>query len=235
MSSREEVYRAVRRKLLEGTIHSHRDLARNRLASVLKASTGVVQWVLTQLEAEKVLEIRPQSGTFVRRLDFEEFQHLCDIRELLEPHAAAQAARFITSRQLEQLERIWQKMADFQEELKKSERTSLPSDYSERDARLEHEFHGTILEAARNPELAHIVENMVIPIVVYEHSLILEWPLPDAIKNGDLGLEAHKGILDALRQGHSGLAQRRMRHHLRSGFLFKGGKRIVVPPGKGGH
>jgi DNA-binding GntR family transcriptional regulator len=219
---REEVYRSIRRKLLEGVFHTRRDLSRHRLATALKASPSNVQWALTRLEAEKVLEVRPQAGTVVRQLNWEEFRRLCDLRVLIEPYAAARAARFITEAQLARLERNCQEMADLHEELTRSESGSWPPGYPERDVRLENAFHGTILEAAQHPEAAHVVQNLVIPLLEFEYSWMRQWSHATLVANSRLVLADHRRLLDTLRRGDSRQVQLCMRRHLRRG-LQKGG------------
>jgi DNA-binding GntR family transcriptional regulator len=212
---REEVYRSIRRKLLEGVFHSRRDLSRHRLAAALKASPSNVQWALTRLEAEKVLEIRPQAGTCVRRLDREEFRRLYELRELLEPYAAARAARFITEAQLARLKRNCRETAELYDGLARCEPDRWPPGYIERDVRLENTFHGTILEAAQHPEIAHLMENLVIPLIEFEYGRIKHWPHPALVAIFRSTLADHRGLLEAMGRRDARQARLLMRRHLR--------------------
>jgi DNA-binding GntR family transcriptional regulator len=210
-------YHGIRRKLLDGTVKTGRDLSRRRLASALDVSPGHVQWALARMEAEGVLESRPQSGTFVRRLKSREFRNLFDIRKLIEPYAAARAAQWITTDELARLESLLTEMASLPDEIAAAPRGKIPPEFVERTVRLEIDFHRMILEAARNPEAARIVEN----VQILTH-LTLYLPVmtrDELIQDARLTLAGHREIVEAVRLGDAKRARRVMRRHLVDGFL----------------
>jgi len=59
-------------------------------------------------------------------------------------------------------------MAKLYEELARSEPDRRPPGYFACHVRLENTFHGTILGAAQHPEIAHLMENLVIPLLEFE-------------------------------------------------------------------
>jgi DNA-binding GntR family transcriptional regulator len=213
---RQETYLRIRGKLLDGTVRSPRDLSRRRLAASLSANPGHVQWALAKMEAEGLLESRPQSGTFIRRLTPEEFRNLYDIRELIEPYAAARAARRITPELLARLERTLAENAAVPEELSRGTDDRVPARISEKIVRLETEFHRTILEAAQNPEAMRIVEHAQIftHLARFFHEASREAVIEDA----RMTLAGHRAILDAIRRGDSRRARSLMKEHLECGF-----------------
>ena len=89
VEQRDTTYRQIREKLLDGSIRSPRDLSRRRLAAALDATPTHTQWALNRMEAEGLLESRPQSGTFVRKLSPQELQGVaqksCGVLQRLGP------------------------------------------------------------------------------------------------------------------------------------------------------
>jgi len=216
--TRNETYRKIRQKLLDGTIRSPKDLSRRKLAAQLNESPGNVQWALARMEAEGVLETRPQSGTFVRQLSPREFRNLHDIRKLIEPYAAARAARLITPDLLVQLDRTVQEMSSLTEEIARATGDSVSPEIIERIVRLESIFHGAILDAAQNPEATKIVEHVQLftyltryfPCVSREALII----------DTQSSLAGHRSIVEAIRAGNARLARRRMKEHITAGLAF---------------
>jgi DNA-binding GntR family transcriptional regulator len=212
VDQRDATYRQIREKLLDGSIRSPRDLSRRRLAAALDATPTHTQWALNRMEAEGLLESRPQSGTFVRKLSHEEFQELYDVRRLIEPYAAGRAARFIRSDELAQLEQACDEMGKLPEIFERTPGEAIPPEYDERLVQLEIAFHGAILQAARNAEAARIVEN----IQILTH-LIQRNPArrrETSIATLQRTVAEHRAIAAAIRSADSKLARRLMRRHI---------------------
>ncbi len=218
LDSRTETYRKIRQKLLAGSIRSPKDLSRRKLASLLNETPGNVQWALARMEAEGVLQTRPQSGTFVRQLTPREFRNLHDIRKLIEPYAAARSARLITSDLLARLEQTVQEMALLTEDIARTTTDRVLPEIVERIIRLETTFHGTILEAAQNPEATRIVEHAQL----FTHLTRYFPAISHAVLLADarMSLAGHRAILDAIRLGNAKLARRRMKAHITAGFTM---------------
>ena len=209
----EAVYRTIRQQLLEGRLHGGRNLSQRRLAADLNVSPTNVRRALSRLEAEKLVESRPQSGTFLRQLSPREFRWHYAIRQQIEPYAAGRAGRYITLPQLKRLEKIWCDMDSLVSELEDTKQADLPVDYQERIVRAEHAFHGTIIAAARNPVATHLLENL--RILHYLAARLVANSRSVQIKKARAALHEHQLILDALRARDPSLAYRRMRYHLK--------------------
>jgi DNA-binding GntR family transcriptional regulator len=216
--TREAVYRAIRDKLLEGAFRSPKELSRQRLAAALKTSPGVVQWALVRLEAENVLQVRPSSGTCVRRFTREEYQRLYELRVVIEPYVAARAACLMTAAKFKPLERTVRDMAQLIEEFERGRLDILSDEYRERDVRLEYQFHGGIADAAQHPTVAHLLGNLFIPVLAYEDSSWSLCPRDDLEENLRMTLQEHRDILDALRRKDPSAAREAMYRSLRRGL-----------------
>ncbi|MBD9597398.1 GntR family transcriptional regulator [Ensifer sp. ENS05] len=104
-SLREQVYEELRSRLQRGEIgHDHR-LVDHSLAEELGVSRMPVREALLQLVSEGVLDSTSR-GFALRRFSVDEIREVFEIRHLLEPSAAAMAARAVTSDALKRLGEI---------------------------------------------------------------------------------------------------------------------------------
>jgi DNA-binding GntR family transcriptional regulator len=99
-------YKEVRKLLLGGEVHPGQRLSHRSLAKDLGLSRSPVREALLQLEAEGIIEHRPQSGVYLRDVSPQELEELYDMREVIEPYAAERAARLASPAQLEQLRAV---------------------------------------------------------------------------------------------------------------------------------
>ena len=126
-------------RLLPGTRFSENDVARRA-----RVSRTPVREALFRLEREGYLEVHAKSGWSVRALDFAALDHLYDVRLILECEAVRKLGAGNPRAALAGLEKIWlvaprQRLTD-----------------GARVARLDEEFHGKLVAAAGNPELARL-------------------------------------------------------------------------------
>lgn len=111
------------------------------VAQRLSVSRTPVREALQRLEKEGWLEVRFRSGWSVRPLDFTQFDHLYDLRIILETAAARQLCEQPEPASLGALKAIW----------------LVPAEERATDgaavARLDEEFHAVLVAAAGNPEV----------------------------------------------------------------------------------
>jgi len=103
-----------------------------------------VREALFRLEREGYLEVHPKSGWSVRALDFEALDHLYDARVVIECAAVERLCAGSPRAALAGLEKVWLV----------APRSRLSD--GARVARLDEEFHTTLVAATGNPELARI-------------------------------------------------------------------------------
>jgi DNA-binding GntR family transcriptional regulator len=213
----DRAYHSIRRKIVEGRVRSRKDLSRRVLQAELGVSSTCIQVALARLEGERLLESRPQSGTFLRQIDFKEYCEHYEIRECLEPQAARLAARRITPAQLKQIQKSCVAYADV-EDYWKNGPAEMNDAILDRTVAAEHVFHSTIMEAAGNATAAHIIENLR----VEHYNRLMNMPLPPAIILNlvELTVKEHVGIFRALKAGDPANAERRMRRHLHRACLY---------------
>ncbi|MES2788656.1 MAG: GntR family transcriptional regulator [Planctomycetota bacterium] len=211
----------IREQVEGGIVLPGQRLSRRTLAQTMGVSEAVILKAFAQLERDGMIESRSRSGTYVREVGIEEYVHLCNVRELIEPYAAACAAELITEEQLEILQRSCQRYQQLCDSL------PLPMNattaWLQRCQAVQEEllFHNTILKAAGNPLLEQCASmlrliNQVKPEILFS----------DGTSKGIsmfITVYEHEGITQALADHDAPLAQERMLHHLR-------GARIPLDP-----
>jgi len=212
-SQLDQAYSHLRGQIEGGIVRPGQRLSRRALAEEIGVSPAVVMKALAQLEREGVIEARPRSGTYVRELSVEDYADLCDIRELLEPYAAARAAERITPEQLEILQQSCWRYHQF------SAIFPLPQDATtawlqhcqiDQEERL---FHGTIFKASGNQLLAQLTLTLrllshISPQLVYANGQGRE-------NSTTVVAYEHAGIVEAIAARDPDLAYKRMLNHLR--------------------
>jgi DNA-binding GntR family transcriptional regulator len=213
----DRAYRLIRRKILERRVRTRKDLARRVLEAELGVSSTCIQVALARLEGEGLLESRPQSGTFLRQIDFKEFCDHYELRECIEPYAAGRAAGNITAAQLKLVRQSCDDYAAL-EDYWKTGPVSISEDFLDRTGAAENLFHGTIMEASGNSAAARIVENL--RVLQYNRHMTASLPPAIVLDLLKLTVKEHRGIYAALKQRDARTAQRRMLRHLRRGRLY---------------
>jgi DNA-binding GntR family transcriptional regulator len=206
----DRAYQAIRSHLIEGAPGR---LSRRRLAQELGISEASAQAALSRLEGEGLLETQPQSGTRVRVVDMDEYHQLYDLRELLESYAAGRAATRITARQLARIDRALRNHAKQTEVIARGTASETTPGELAPVVVAQHEFHSTILEAARNPTAHRFVENL--HILGYYSRFAMSWQRAELVARLRDALADHAAIADALRARQAGEAERLMREHIR--------------------
>ena len=100
------VYQLLRSNLLCGRIEPGKPLTIRGLAEVLGVSPMPVREALHRLACEAAVEVKNNRRVIVPLMTAEKFSELCDLRILLETHAAAGALPYIKDSDIEALERL---------------------------------------------------------------------------------------------------------------------------------
>jgi DNA-binding GntR family transcriptional regulator len=116
-------------------------LCENTLAEQLNVSRTPVRKAVRRLATERLIEVRPQRGTFVFDLDTDGIRALCELREALETGALRLAWHRQDEALVQELQRI---NAAAEVASARSAAAYQP---------LDHAFHQTLIAGADNPEL----------------------------------------------------------------------------------
>jgi DNA-binding GntR family transcriptional regulator len=138
------VYGQVKADIFEFRLLPGARFSENDLAARSRVSRTPVREALLRLAREGFLQVHPKSGWSVQPLDFERFEHLYDVRVILELAAIRKLVSADFGEALAPLKKIWlvpvkQRLTDWIEVAQHDEA-----------------FHATLVSAAGNPELARL-------------------------------------------------------------------------------
>jgi DNA-binding GntR family transcriptional regulator len=140
----ESVYRALKSDIFDFRLLPGGRFSENEVASRTRVSRTPVREALFRLQREGYVQVHAKSGWSVRPLDFDLLDHLYDLRLVLETAAVQRLCAGNPRPALASLEKVWLV----------APRSRLTD--GARVARLDEEFHSTLVEAAGNPELARV-------------------------------------------------------------------------------
>ncbi len=106
LTTHQWVYRLLRNNLLCGRIEPGNPLTIRGLAEILKVSPMPVREALHRLACEGAVEVKNNRRVIVPTMTAEKFSELCELRILLETHAAEGALPYIKQQDIEILEKI---------------------------------------------------------------------------------------------------------------------------------
>ena len=139
---RKEIREYIQQQIAQGRFKAGDRIVETQMAKELGVSQAPVREAILELAAMGLLEERPYSGSFVRKLTAEDIEDIYNTRAFLDEYAARRAAQRITPEQLEEMEAL----------LREMDGAESPHDFVEKDIA----FHGLVVDAAGSPALKRI-------------------------------------------------------------------------------
>lgn len=141
-------YEEVRQRILVGTLEPGQPLAQSQLAAELGVSLTPMREALRRLDAEGLVYIDAHKNARVATLSATEAKHLFEVRERMDPMAAALAAERRTDSDIARLKEAAAQLRPL-------------ADESNLDALTAHrEFHRAIYTASHNELLINLLEGL---------------------------------------------------------------------------
>ncbi|MFF9040412.1 GntR family transcriptional regulator [Streptomyces sp. NPDC014892] len=106
LSLAERAYRAIRDRLVMLEIRPGAPINEDQLAQSLGVGRTPVREALKRLQYERLIATYPRRGTFATDVNITDLAHISEVRQELEPLAAAQAARRATAADRATLEAV---------------------------------------------------------------------------------------------------------------------------------
>jgi len=190
----EKVYSTLKNMILNDELKSGEKLNQEKLAQKLGVSRTPLLSAFSKLEKEILIEIIPRRGAFVKKLNYNEFLELYDIRARLEPLGAYEAAKHATAYEIKRLSKI----------LDNFERNILP--YSSKYlSKIDYDFHMAIMKMSKNNLLFKMISS---------YNIIILSNLEGLLKDPHQSLEEHIKIYNAIKEHNADLADKMMFSHL---------------------
>ena len=144
----QRAYEVIREKITSLELAPGSPIDEGRLAEELEIGLVPVREALNLLAHDHLVEVEPEAqGLFVSKVEIPDLQQISEVRILLEPYCASQAAIHATADDIVVLEALGQ------------EQSQIPQDQPKLLFDLDHKFHQAIARAAKNKFLAEILED----------------------------------------------------------------------------
>jgi DNA-binding GntR family transcriptional regulator len=192
------VFETIRQGIITGRFAPGQRLVIRDLEEEIGYSRSTFREAFRRLAAERLVSLIPNRGVAVQRLTPREMADLFEIRELLEGHAARRAAERIgESGHRKRFTAMWEKVRR--------------GDPAERSAFIEDNqaFHGTIVELAGNSRLPEMLNQLQIPILMFQWRTIM------TREETEQSQAEHETIARAILDGRPEQAEAAMRKHVR--------------------
>jgi len=192
-----QVHRMLRDRIVRGDLMPGARISETELATEYSVSRQPVREAFIKLAEENLLEIRPQRGTFVRRISLPAVLAAQFVREAVEADIVRILAAAPTSELIARLEML------LQQQMAKADDPD-PTEF----VALDEIFHRAMAEAVGQAPAADILEGLKIQLNRVRHLTARQFSRQEVI-------EQHRAILDALSARDADQASAVMRTHLR--------------------
>lgn len=142
---RKEIREYIQHQIASGRFKAGDRVVETQMAKELGVSQAPVREAILELAAMGLLEERPYSGSFVRRLTLEDIEDIYNTWAFLDEYAARRAAQRVTPEQLAEMEAL----------LREMDQAENAHDFVEKDIA----FHGLVVDAAGSPALKRVWES----------------------------------------------------------------------------
>jgi DNA-binding GntR family transcriptional regulator len=196
----EMVIAQIRELIVSGRLVLGEQLSESALAEQLGVSRTPVREAFLRLETERLVEVRPQRGTFVFQYGLAELRDICELREVLETGALRIALSRNRGRLIERLAR--------ETDAAEAARVADPGPYQAFD----HAFHDVLVKACENEELIEAYERISGRVRTIRYRLTRSRRQIAGSQRG------HREIVNALREGRDADAVRRLGKHVYNSY-----------------
>ena len=197
----QRAYELIREKITSLELAPGSSIDEGKLADEMEMGLVPVREALVLLVHDHLVTIEAQ-GLFVSKVEVPDLKQISDIRMLLEPYCAQQAALHATADDIVVLEALSQ------------EQSQIPSDQPKQLFDLDHKFHQAIARAAKNKYLSEILEDF------YGHSRRVWFLVLPHLDFLSTAVESHLEMVQAIKNHDDERAVQMMREHVQ-GFYEK--------------
>jgi DNA-binding GntR family transcriptional regulator len=225
---KQTAYDHVCAKLLRGDLRAGARLSTLALARELDISNMPVREALNQLHAEGLVDRRPHAGCTVRKMDATELTELYALRAILESYAAEECARHITSKGIDELEKICDEM----HRLAQAARTAEPKDELDLILKINEtdiHFHQALIRSSGNRWVEQTASKIVLLARIMRAQIIskvanIRWLTARHYR-------LHTTIVRVIRSGDAKAARDLLEAHVLSGNPLNRIKPLEFPGG----
>lgn len=190
-----QIYKALRRFIVRGEFSPGTAMSEAEIAGRFATSRQPVREAFIKLAEDGLLEVRPQRGTFVRKISVAQVVDARFVREAIETsivrELAAKSDAGLITRLRMQLE----------------EQAALSIDRPDDFMRLDEQFHWTLADAAGRSYGWKVIEDVKLQMDRVRHLTLKSFPQQRLVRQ-------HTAIVDGIERCSPDVAEREMRQHL---------------------
>ena len=190
-----QIYRDLRDRIIRNDIEPGMRISESEIASTYSVSRQPVREAFIKLAEEDLVEVRPQRGTFVRKIAVSAVMDARFVREAIE----ADIASLLAERADEGM------VAALRLQIAEQERSGRDPD---RFMQLDDLFHATLAEMAGKVRVWGIVEGLKSQMDRVRHLSMMRFPVPKLVAQ-------HAAVVEAIAAHDAVSAAEAMRGHLR--------------------
>ena len=199
----DRTFLAIREAIMELNFLPGEMIRKHDICNTLGVSRSPVSEALAKLRNEGLVEVIPQSGTFVSRFSLQDIKEGAFLREAIELACIEILASNISEQQLTDLNR----------NLKLQKVLAETDDY-QGFYQLDAEMHGMIMDFTGYKNLAKVTKTGWVQV---DRARQLLLPVDGRLKKA---FQEHKAVIEALEQNDVALAREKMRTHLNQLILL---------------
>lgn len=195
----------LRRAVFAGRLKPGQRMVEHEIAAATRMSRGPVRDALKTLEAEQLVVRYPHRGTFVAWLTLRDAEEIYSLRQTLEMLALEYAVKMATDEQIDELERVVERMADRSD--------GDPTQVQTTD--LDLEFHHTLCRISGHSRVlsAWTALRGQVRLVILTHRIMR----PQHVR--EQGAEWHRDLVNALRNRDLLWARDSLHKHLSASYV----------------
>lgn len=199
---RESVVQYLRDQIVKGELDAGQRLNENHLSSQIGVSRPPLREAFRILEHERLVESIPRKGARVTDLTLEDFQHVCQAREMIE----CQAIDLLEEQQI-------RNVPDMEQALDEASAMSVPLDHDPEKQLLYFKafsrFHVKLVDSAGNYWLSHFYHAIASNLARYQ---FMYFSIKGAARRST---HHHKQVIEHIKEGAYGEARANLKAHLR--------------------
>lgn len=192
----DKAYFAIREMIVSLRLRPGSVINERGLIEDLGIGRTPVREALRRLAQEQLVEVFPRRGMFVTTVEIRDLASLCEVRSVLEAHAAELAAKRATDDEKDVLRDL---SAEIRESPQLDQRALME---------LDERIHRAIYTAAHNPFLAETLEDY------YVLALRIWYLALDQARGLESAVQSHQPLLAAIIRSDADAAARIMRKHV---------------------
>jgi DNA-binding GntR family transcriptional regulator len=192
-----QVYRWLRAAIIRGEIAPGLRLSESEIAAQMETSRQPVREAFIKLAEDRLIEVRPQRGTYVRKISIEAVMDARFVREAIEADIVRELARDPDPALISALRRQVQ-----------DQRRIARLD-PDRFFELDDAFHRTLAEGSGHVHAWHLIEGLRSSLDRVRHLATRQFPVGSMI-------DQHEAVVEAISQGEVERADQAIRDHLRN-------------------